>query len=72
MKFFVTDISAPKRASLQILYTPSEVGVYCVKENHDAEIYFAFFLPFSIFSISQSNVVHTEIYIKGFLKKLKD
>ena len=41
------------------------VEVYSVKENHDDEIYFAFFF-FPFFSISHSNVMHMEICVKDF------
>ena len=46
-KFFNTDFSAPMRATVfKFCILLQRVEVYYVKENHDAEIYFAFFLPF--------------------------
>ena len=38
--------------------------VYCGTENQDAEIYFYHLFPFFLFSISHSNVIHTEICVK--------
>ena len=53
--FFVTDLSAPMRARvLKFCIHIQRVEQYCVKENHDAEIYFAFLYLF--FSSSHSNV----------------
>ena len=40
--------------------------VYCGKENQDAEINFCLLLPFLLFSISHSNVIHREICVKDF------
>ena len=43
------------------------VKVYWVQENHDAGIYFVYFLfIFTIFPISYSNVIHGEICFKDF------
>ena len=45
-KFFVTDFSAPERASIfKFCVHLQRIGVYCVKENHSAKISFAFFFP---------------------------
>ena len=64
--FLVTDSSAPKRAGVfKFCIYLHGVEVYCVKENHDAEIYSAFFF-FFLFSISHSNEMHREICFKGF------
>ena len=46
------------------------VKVYCLQVNQDAIIYFAFFFPFFLFSISHSNVIHREICIEDFQKLL--
>ena len=40
--------------------------VYCGTENQDAEIYFYLLFPFFLFSISHSNVIHSEICVKDF------
>ena len=40
--------------------------VYCGKESQDAEINFCFLFPFLLFSISHSNVIHREIFVKDF------
>ena len=41
--------------------------MYCVKENHNAEICFAFFFVFLfLFFISHSYVMHREICAKDF------
>ena len=67
IKFFVTDFSAPMTARItKFCIHLQTVEVYCIKENHDAEIYFAFLLLFFFFSISHSNVMHREICVKGF------
>ena len=39
------------------------IVVYCVKQNHDAEVYFAFFISAS-FVIAYSDEMHREIRIK--------
>ena len=38
-------LSSCESQGLQILYNLQRVEVYCVKENHNAAIYFAFILP---------------------------
>ena len=64
MKFFITYFSAPKTARVfQLCVHLQRIEVYCVKENHDAKNYFAFFLPFP-FSISHSNVMHRNVCVK--------
>ena len=57
-------LSSYESQTLQILYTPTEGLCILCKENHDAEIYFAFFFPLFLFSISHLNVMHREIYFK--------
>ena len=59
-----TVFSAPKRAKFCIHLQRVEVDY--VKENHYAVIYFAFFLPFFLFSSSHSIVMHRETCVKGF------
>ena len=59
-------LSTYESQRLQILYILHWVEVYCVKENHDAEIYFALFLPFSFFLSLTPNAMHREICVKGF------
>ena len=68
MKFFLTDFSAPIRARFfKFCMHLERVEVYCVKENHGAEVnfpfFFSFFFPFSIFYF---NVMHMEICVKVF------
>ena len=47
IKFFITDFSASVRTKVFKFCTHLlRVEVYCVKENNNAEIYFAFFFPF--------------------------
>ena len=43
-----------------------QVHVYCRKENQYAEINFCILLPFLLFSISHSNVIHRDICVKDF------
>ena len=40
--------------------------MYYCKQNQGAEIYFCLLFLFFIFSISQSNVVNMEMFIKDF------
>ena len=66
LQYFVSQIS-------QLLSVPvfklcihlQRVKVYCVQEDHDAGIYFAFFFHFS-FSISHSDVCIEKIGVKDF------
>ena len=57
-------LSSCESQGLQICIHLQRFEVYHVKENHNAEIYFASF--FSFFSISHSIVMHREIYVKDF------
>ena len=51
-KFFITDFSAPKTARVfKFCIHLQKIEVYCVKDNHDAQVSFAFFLPFSHLSL---------------------
>ena len=53
----VTDFSAPMRAKVfKFCIHLLRVEVYCVKENNNAEIYFAFFFPF----------FHISLHVKDF------
>ena len=46
-------LSSFENQSLNFVYVHLQrVEVYCVKENHDYEIYFVFFLPFSFIHLS--------------------
>ena len=42
--------------------------VYCVKENQDANVYFAFLFKFSFFSIFHSYVMHMDIFGQRYLR----
>ena len=45
-----------------------QVGkVYCVTENKDAKVHFAFFFKFSSFSFCHSYLVHLDIFRQSFL-----
>ena len=62
-KFFLHRfLSSYERQSLQILYTPTEVEVYCEKKTAKLK----FILSYFLFSISQSNVMYREICVKDF------
>ena len=72
-KIFVTDFSAPMRATVfKFCVHLHRFDLYCVEENHNAEIYFAFFFPFYLFFfISHSNVMHSDFFFKDFLGTIK-
>ena len=60
IKFFITDFSARMRVRVfKFCISLQRVELYVVKENHDAEIYFAFFFHFF-------HVMHREICIEDF------
>ena len=64
IKFSVTDFSASIRARVFKFLIHLESGqIYCGTENQDDDIYFTIFLPFFLFSISHSNVIHREICV---------
>ena len=68
MEISVTDFSAPIGASVFKFCVHLQVGkVYCVKENEDANPYFAFFFQFLIFSFCRSYIIHMDIFsVKDF------
>ena len=68
IKISVIEISAPIIARVFIFCTCMHLErgqVYSGKENQDAVINFCLF-PFFLFSISHSDVIHREIWVKDF------
>ena len=66
-KNFHHRFSAFMRAKVFKFFMHLESGqVYCGKENQNAEINFCLLLPFCLFSISHSNVIHRKICVKDF------
>ena len=68
MEISVTDFSAPIEASVFKFCVDSQVGkVYCVNVNLDANLHFAFFFHFFIFSFCHSYMIDMGIFsVKDF------
>ena len=64
MKISVADLSAPVGASVFKFCVHLQVGlVYCVNENKDAKVHFAFFLNFSF---CHSYITHMEVFVRVY------
>ena len=73
MKISVTDFSAPIGSSVFIFFVHLQVGkVYCVKENKDANPYFAFFFSNFHFSFCRSYIIHMDIFLSKISQQLLD
>ena len=67
MEITVTDFSAPIGASVFKFCVHLQVGkVYCVNENKDAYLYFAFFFQFFIFPSVALIYIWTFFSLKDF------
>ena len=66
--FYYRILSFYESQGLQISYTPLEwpSKIYFRTEIQNAEIYLYYLFPVFLFSISHSNVIHREIFVKDF------
>ena len=63
MEISVTDFSAPIGAIVFKFCIHFQVGkVFCVGVNKDANLHFAFFFQFYIFSFCHSYIIHIDIF----------